>query len=71
MSIKNKIENEKLNIDNDYFEIDLSESEKLKDEKTIKYLNEIKDNKHKGMLIGAFVFILLLFAMLVSFNVGR
>ena len=71
MSIKNKIENEKLNIDNDYFEIDLSESEKQKDEKTIKYLNEIKDNKHKGMLIGAFVFILLLFAMLVSFNVGR
>ena len=71
MSIKNKIENEKLNIDNDYFEIDLSESEKQKDEKTIKYLNEIKDNKHKGMLIGAFVFILLLFAILVSFNVGR
>ena len=71
MSIKNKIENEKLNIDNDYFKIDLSESEKQKDEKTIKYLNEIKDNKHKGMLIGAFVFILLLFAMLVSFNVGR
>lgn len=59
------------NTHSDYFEVDLSESEKLKDKNTEKYLKEIKENDKKSMVAGAIVTILLIFTILISFNVGR
>ena len=59
------------NAHNDYFEVDLSESEKLKDKNTEKYLKEIKENDKKSMVAGVIVTILLIFTILISFNVGR
>lgn len=59
------------NAHNDYFEVDLSESEKLKDKNTEKYLKEIKENDKKSMVAGAIVTIFLIFTILISFNVGR
>ncbi len=59
------------NTHSDYFEVDLSESEKVKDKNTEKYLKEIKENDKKSMVAGAIVTILLIFTILISFNVGR
>lgn len=58
-------------IDKDYFEVDLSESQKLKDENTEKYLKEIKENDKKSMMAGIVVIVLLIVTILASFNIGR
>lgn len=58
-------------IDNDYFEVDLSESQKLKDKNTEKYLKEIKENDKKSMVAGIVVVVLLVVTILASFNIGR
>lgn len=58
-------------IDKDYFEVDLSESQKLKDKNTEKYLKEIKENDKKSMMTGIVVIVLLIVTILASFNIGR
>lgn len=58
-------------IDKDYFEVDLSESQKLKDKNTEKYLKEIKENDKKSMMAGIVVIVLLIVTILASFNIGR
>lgn len=54
-----------------YFEVDLTEHERQKGENTEKYLKEIKENNHKGIVTGIFITMLLFFSILISFNVGR
>lgn len=59
------------NTDNCYFEVDLSEGERQKNQRTEEYLKEIKQNNSKSMVIGIVIAMLLFFTILISFNVGR
>lgn len=71
MDLEETKKNNVLDVHDSYFEVDLAEHKRQKDENTEKYLKEIKENNHKGIVIGIMVTMLLIFAVLISFNVGR
>ena len=71
MSLKETQKNNTLDVHDSYFEVDLAEHKRQKDENTERYLKEIKENNYRGIVIGIFVTMLLFFVVLISFNVGR
>lgn len=72
MILSNKFQKVSSNeLDDTYFEVDYTEGEKEKNLNTKKYLKEIKENNYRSAVMGIFITVLLFFAILVSFNVGR
>ena len=58
-------------VEQNYFDIDLKDSNFLNDSNNLKYLNEIKASNKKSFIATTLVIALLIATILISFNVGR